>query len=403
MVSRHPWTNRIGGLALGLGLAMSFVIGPCWWTIFRYHNPICSQYKPDFVSLYTGAVLISSDGAALYDLERQRKVQEPIDPGRGDWVLPFYYPPFFALFLAPLARLSFSAAFALVTLINVGLLVVALRALMRELDLNLSQRRWLVLATFCNYGVHYALLEAQTSFLALTLLVLYVSALLRNHDRQAGSCSGLLFFKPPLLLVPLLVLLIKRFWRGLAVAAMVIGTLCLVSYAAVGLEGVRGYFALSQRAMAGDDFLHIQPERMHNLRALVHYFIAGAWREYVWYGLTLIVIGLTARDGYRIHERELVSPSIWIRILISLILVAPHLHDHDLTLLILPAAFLLKLGSEDVPPWVALTLVVAGFLPLLNTMAYPLLPPLVPLAGLVFLLAETSRRFRQLLTPVTAR
>jgi hypothetical protein len=155
--------------------------------------------------------------------------------------------------------------------------------------------------------------------------------------------------------------------------------------------------------MAGDDFLHIQPERMHNLRALVHYFIAGAWQEYVWYGLTLIVIGLTARDGYRIHGRELVSPTTWIRILISLILIAPHLHDHDLTLLILPAAFLLKLGGEDVPPWVAVTLVVAGFLPLLNTMAFPLLPPLVPLAGLVFLLAETSRRLRQLLTPVTAR
>src|SRR5574342_240106 len=115
MTSRYPWTNRIGALALGLGLAMSFVIGPCWWTIFRYHNPICSQYKPDFVSLYTGAVLISSDGAALYDLERQRKVQEPIDPSRGDWVLPFFYPPFFALFLTPLARLSFSGAFALMT------------------------------------------------------------------------------------------------------------------------------------------------------------------------------------------------------------------------------------------------------------------------------------------------
>jgi hypothetical protein len=403
MLSRYPWTNRIGALALGLGLALSFVIGPCWWTIFRYHNPICSQYKPDFVSLYTGAVLVSTDGAALYDLERQRKVQEPIDPARGDWVLPFYYPPFFALFLAPLARLSFSAAFALMTLVNVFLLISALAILRRRLALSRLQSQWLVLATFCNYGVHYALLEAQTSFLALILLVLYVSALLRSHDSQAGWWSGWLFFKPPLMLVPTLVLLTKKLWRGLAVAALVVGALSLLSYATIGLEGVRGYFALSQRAMAGDDFLHIQPERMHNLRALAHYFIAAAWQEYVWYGLSLIVIGLTARDGYRIHGRELVSPSIWIRILLSVILVAPHLHDHDLTLLILPAAFLLKLGGEDVPPWVAVTLVVAGFLPLLNTMAFPLLPPLVPLAGLVFLLAETSRRLRQLLTPVTAR
>jgi hypothetical protein len=118
MASRHYWTNRIGALALGLGLAMCLVIGPCWWTIFVHHNPICSSYKPDFVSLYTGAVLISGNGAALYDLEQQRKVQEPIDPSRGDKVLPFFYSPFFALFLAPLGALSFSAAFALMALFD---------------------------------------------------------------------------------------------------------------------------------------------------------------------------------------------------------------------------------------------------------------------------------------------
>src|SRR5262245_39900708 len=160
MALHQAWTNRIGALAVGLGLAMSFVIGPCWWSIVRDHNPICSQNKPDFISLYTGAVLASTDRAALYDLERQRRVQPPIDPSRADWVLPFFYPPFFALFLAPLSALSFSTAFVVASLINVLLLMIALHVLIRSLELNRNQTLWLVIAAFCNYGVHYALLEA---------------------------------------------------------------------------------------------------------------------------------------------------------------------------------------------------------------------------------------------------
>ena len=89
---------------------MSMVIVPCWWSIFRHHDPSCSAYKPDFVSLYSGAVLMRTDRTALYDLEKQRLIQERIDPSRGGWVLPFFYPPFFAVALAPLAWMSFSAA-----------------------------------------------------------------------------------------------------------------------------------------------------------------------------------------------------------------------------------------------------------------------------------------------------
>ena len=108
MAFRHPWTNRIAALAVGLGIAMSLVIGPCWWSIYRDHNRFAARlHKPDFISLYTGAVLMTSDRSALYDLERQRRVQEPIDPSRGRWVLPFFYPPFFALFLAPSPRCLF--------------------------------------------------------------------------------------------------------------------------------------------------------------------------------------------------------------------------------------------------------------------------------------------------------
>ncbi|HME62891.1 MAG TPA: glycosyltransferase family 87 protein, partial [Candidatus Binatia bacterium] len=148
MSSPKIWTRRIAALALGLGLAMSAVIVPCWWSIARYHNPSCSAYKPDFISLYTGAKLLWNDRSALYDLEKQRLVQEPIDPSRGSWVLPFFYPPFVAVFLLPLAWLPFSASFVAMTAVNLALLTVAITMLIRTLQLNREQTKWLLLSTF---------------------------------------------------------------------------------------------------------------------------------------------------------------------------------------------------------------------------------------------------------------
>jgi alpha-1,2-mannosyltransferase len=391
-MNRHnPWTNRIAALALGLGLAMTSVIAPCWWTIYRDHNPVCSQYKPDFITLYTAAVLVTNEPPALYNLERQRQIQQPIDPTRGSWVLPFFYPPFFALLLAPLGGLSFSAAFVVMTVLNLALLVIGLILLMAQLGFNAAQKKWLVLGTIANYGVYYGLLQAQTSFMALVLWVLFVGAILHRRDRRAGWWCGMMVFKPPLLIVPTLLLLRSKSWRGLAVLASAVAGFCVISYLTVGLEGLHAYLTLSQRATAGDAALSIQPERMHNLRALAYFFAAPVWRDYLWYGLTLVVFILIAVQSPRVFEDAPRSVGAWVNIMIGAILVAPHLHDHDMTLFIVPAAFLLKLGGSIVSPWLAISLVGAGVLPLINTLAFPHLPPLFPLAGLIYLASGRAR------------
>ena len=396
MSSRKVWNNRIRALALGLGLAMSAVIAPCWWSIVRDHSPTCTAYKPDFVSFYTAAKLMWTDRSALYDLEQQRLIQQPIDPSRGKWVLPYFYPPFFAVILLPLAWLPFSQAFIAMTLLNLALLITSMKILIQKLQLNPQQSSWLILATFCNYGVHYALLEAQTSFIALTLLVLFVTALNDPATAKAGIWSGLLFFKPQLTLLPLIVLIGRRKWVALGLAVGVVGFLGLVSLFAIGLQGLENYFTVSRRAMSGEDYFHImrpeQPERMHNLRALTYFFFAAPWKDYIWWistvaGIALVTLISRARDGV-----DGISLRRWTIILTALILVTPHLHDHDLTLLIIPSAFFLKWVGDIVPLAAALSLVGLGMLSLINTMAYPHLPPLVPLVLLIFLVVGFHRK-----------
>ena len=398
MSSPKVWNNRIAALALGLGLAMSVVILPCWWSIVRDHSPSCTEYKPDFVSFYAAAKLMWTDRSALYDLEQQRLIQQPIDPPRGDWVLPYLYPPFFAVALLPLAWLSFSLAFIAMTVVNLALLIVSIKILIQKLQLNRQQSSCLILATFCNYGVHYALLEAQTSFIALTLLVLFVTTLNSPAPGKTGIWSGLLFFKPQLALIPLIVLIGRRKWVALGLTIGVVGLLGLVSLFAIGLEGLEHYFIVSREAMSEEAYLHImrpeQPERMHNLRALAYFFFTVPWRDYIWWILAFGGIGFVIVRSWANDDLRGISLRQWISLLVMLILITPHLHDHDLTLLIIPSAIFLKWAGDVVAPLVFLTLVVLGILSLLNTVAYPHLPPLVPLVLLFFLIVDQWRASR---------
>ena len=391
MASSSVWTHRIAALSVGLGIAMCAVTLPCWWTIVRDHSPSCSVSKPDFMSLYTGAKLFWTNRSALYNLEQQRLIQESIDPSRGDWVLPFFYPPFFAAFLVPLAWLRFSAAFIVMTVINIVLLATTIELLVRRLQLNRQQTYWLVLTTLCNYGVHYGLLEGQTSFIALLLLTLFMLTLRESGFASSGIWSGFLFFKPQLAGIPLLILLSNKKWRALEWAFLTLGLFALISLVGVGTDGIKDYLALSAQAAAGDDYLRIEPEGMHNLRALTYFFFPAPWRDAVWWAGTIVLVALIVARSRASEKPNGIFFAEWITIAAALILVSPHLHSHDLTLLIIPFALVLKQVGEAVIPLVALTLVIVGVLPLINTIAYPHLPPLIPIALLLFLGAD----FRQ--------
>ena len=392
MASTNIWNRRIAALALGIGLAMSAVIGPCWWSIVRYHDPVCSAYKPDFISLYTGASLMWSDRASLYDLETQRLIQEPIDPSRGSWVLPFFYPPFFAGMLVPLAWLPFSLAFITMSAVNLGCLTAAIALLRSKLQLSQPQMTWLVLSTFCNFGVHYAFLEAQTSFLVLLLTTGFVLSAQANKSSGSGLWASLLCFKPQLIVGPLLVLLAWRRWREIGSIGIIATTMGILSFLAVGKDGIQAYVALTRLAAAGDAVLHIQPEGMQNLRALAIFFFTSSWEDGIYWGATLLLIGFIvlrsiepARLDQEVHLR-------WIVILLASILIAPHFHIHDLTLLIIPTAFLLKLGGNFPRPQVVFVLVLIGTIPLINTVARQSLPPLFPILALILILAERLNR-----------
>ena len=383
MGQRSTCNNRLKAVALGLALALGALTIRHGYETFSFGHPSCDNCRPDFPSLYSGAKLMWKNRAALYDLDQQLKIQKTIDPRIADSVLAFAYPPTTALVLMPLGWLSFSNAYLLMTVVNVLVLMLALRVLAKNLALNGEQFQWLLLTTFCSFGVHSAILQGQTSILLILPVSLFIRSVLQGSQTAAGLCIGALFFKPQLLPVPFLVLTAQRRGRALALGISLLAVSAILSVSLVGWDGINDYFRLAQRFGASESDLGTNPQDMHNLRALVYYALPATLVTPVWIGgEILLAIGalfLNAKAG--VDEKGIAAQ--WVGNMLVIILLSPHLHAHDLALLIPANAFVLKLCRGSLPVTVSCSLVALGIFPLLPWLLATPLPPVLPLVFLI--------------------
>jgi len=190
-----------------------------WYGTFMDGHPPCNDCRADFPGFYAAAKLIWEKPSALYDNAPQLAIQKAIDNRIGDSILPFAYPPVTALVLMPLGWLSFRMAFVAITLVNMALLLFTLRLLIRKLGLQKRQSTWLLLSTFCNFGVHSVLLQGQTSLVVLFCLTAFMFSAMSGKQFHAGFWAGLNFLKPQLLPVPFIALTFQRLWQALSIAA----------------------------------------------------------------------------------------------------------------------------------------------------------------------------------------
>ena len=372
------WNRRLKAIAVGLGIALSLLTARHWYETYRFGHPICDNCRPDFPVLYSGARLMWENRSSLYDLERQLAIQKAIDPRIGDSVLGFAYPPFTAFLLMPLGTISFSNAFLVMTVMNGLLLSIAVKLLVGHLSLNREQTTWLLSATLCNFGVHSTILQGQTSLAALLLVTLFLRSVQQDEQAKAGLWSSALSFKPQLLPVPMIILGARRKLRALIVSVGIIGALAVFSAILVGPKGIADYIDLSRRFSALESDLGTNPQEMQNLRALAFYVPLGASALYVWAALSAtIVVGAVMLNRKRCGgDRGAVMQ--WIGNVTAILLLSPHLHAHDLALLVVPSALTLSLFRESIPAAVAIGLVLIGLLPLLPfVLAHPL-PPIMP-------------------------
>ena len=235
----------------------------------------------DFVAYWLGGHLYIRDPSTLYDLDNQQIVRQDL-LGESDKAvggdLPFVYPPLVAVLMAPLSRLSLPTAYYLFTAVGIVATFVSLLVLVRQLGLL---RWWTILAIvpltigYAPYGIN-TVVGGQWPWLGVTILALVASAILAGRDRTSGLLLSLTYYKPPLFVVALLVLLIAR-GRRLA-AGFIAGASVLLALTIwfVGFGGAWSYLSLASSytygQRVGSTALTLPPEKGMGLVAAVFSF-----------------------------------------------------------------------------------------------------------------------------------
>jgi len=324
-----------------VGIALAFVIYP----LVESKDDIINSDWPAFA---TGARLIVSDPAHLYDLDRQKQVEFQVTGGKVlvtlgiKGILPFLAPAWVGLVAVPFELLGTDLGGRLWILF--GLACLALGAYLAVRPRPPSA----VLPVFASVPTALMLLNAQVD--GVVALGIGAAIALSSRRYVAGLALGLTLVKPQLVLPLGAALLLARQWRALAGWA----TAGLVLWGSVAVLNPRWVF--DWLGAAGTT---VQPgAREVNLSHLGTLFPSGVQALAV-AALTfaaiiaVVLVARRCRSGFNGQAAILVAGGV---------LAAPHALPTDLVLVCLALAIWGKARWHD---WLLLSAgaVVASFVP----------------------------------------
>jgi hypothetical protein len=289
----------------------------------------------DFVAFYAGGML-SRSGGNPYDRVALKQAEHSLRPTMlPDQELPFLYPPPLLFLFRLLSRLPYVWAYAALMLISGALYAVALRLLWREY-LSHIPFRWYAAPALLYPPFLHTILDGQLSALACLGLAGFVVGTERKSDLMAGLWLAVCVFKPPMLLLPVCALLLRRKWR----------TLYFLSFGCAALV----LFSLLMGWQLYADYLRMLWDYGRQTSS-------GAYQlqfyQYVDFSSQLAAWGLRARTlvllagvglTYALRHR----PHYWAAVIGLVPIFSIHTASYDCIILIIPITVLLR---NRAPGW----------------------------------------------------
>jgi hypothetical protein len=195
---------------LGLGVVLWAAL------IVELAMPVRDSLHHDFLAFYSaGRLVLDGRPGSLYDVTALTAIQRTVipDPIGVNGYMPFINPPFVAVAFALLAGLTPETARATWTLIGVALFLASAIGLTRSL--RGRDRLLAIVLLAASFPVYHALAEGQLSLLLLASGIGALAAARGGRWTLAGLALIPFWLKPPLLLVPLVLLVLARRWRAL--------------------------------------------------------------------------------------------------------------------------------------------------------------------------------------------
>ncbi len=378
------------------------ILALCLWSVYLWNIAAPGMLDrarnlkgTDFLHFYTlGSLALAHRGADLYNLRAQAELAaQRVPAAAGIRYLPLY-PPQVSLLFAPLARLSYSWALILWLAFSILLYGFCSYAVWRACP-NLRRHKLTVLVLALAFPAFWHLVAwGQTSALALGCFTLGFFFLRAKREFLAGLAFGCLIFKPQLGLAVAIVFLIAVRWK--IIAGAILSALAQLSLAWL----YYGPAPLREWMQVLLDIPHLLPllepklYQTHCLRTFWTMLVPWPSASLTLYVISaLVVAGLTVASW-----RSRMPLSLrYSALLLSTVLLAPHLTVYDLVILA-PAFLLLSdwiaTQPDNATPHLKLLLYLAFALPLLGPLArWTHLQLSVPvMAALLFEIGTTGRK-----------
>jgi hypothetical protein len=316
---RHP-TRWAGAYALvAVMLASVFAVA-------ILAGPYRAVQRSDYMTYHVAArIVVEARGDCLYSVDCQARVQRDLigeEPSFGDGALPFTSPPWLALLVVPLVPLSLAVAFAIFTVLSVLLLGMAAWRLAWG---GAGTRLVATALVLSAWPTVMAAIRGQASLGVAAVLGLSAGASLVGAEGRAGVLAGVAAFKPTLLALWGIRLVVDRRWRALAAAAAVVVLLGGLAAVVVSPKAVADYPAYLLNLAGSTDTFGIHVEQMINWRGAAERLHAGVWLVA---GGSVATLGLVAVAWLRSSSRYLGAAAAFL----ATPLVIPHANQHEFVL-----------------------------------------------------------------------
>jgi len=324
--------------------AHGVVLALCLWSVYLWNivTPGLLDHGgnlkgTDFLHFYIlGSLALTHRGADLYNMRGQSElVAQRVPAAAGIHYLPLY-PPQVSIFFAPLAWLSYP--WALVLWLTVCALVYGLccYAIWRVCP-NLRNYKVTVLVLALAFPAFWHLIAwGQTSALALACFTLAFLTLRAKREFAAGLALGCLIFKPQLGIAASVVFLFSLQWKVIAGALVTAVVQLGAAGFYYGTGPLRDWTHTLLNLPAVLPLLEPRIYQTHSLRTFWSMLVPLPSVSLAPYALTAIAVSVLTIACWR---SSLPLSLRYSALLLSTVLLAPHLTVYDLV--ILAPAFLL--------------------------------------------------------------
>ncbi|HSL30100.1 MAG TPA: glycosyltransferase family 87 protein [Anaerolineales bacterium] len=326
---------RIVAVAGVLSLFISYV---GIWN--RFVNDPVQRTGSDFIAFYSAGRVAQNQGiSAVYDPRLQQMIQQEevgftLAPGQ---VLLYNHLPFLVPLLQIIVSENYVASlhrWVLLLMILYILSVVVLSTISRQSGFNQESTVLTAVGALLFLPVFFSLMNGQDTAILFLGASIWMYGLLSGKEYLAGLGLSLTTVRPHIALI----LAVPMFFRSTRVfAAFLVGSLLLVliSISILGRAGVQDFIEILFLS-AGGEWYGMKESAMYNLIGLLSRttpWLPAAtirWLGWILYAGAMVVLSLLW-----LRTREARNGLIGLSIIFALFFV-PHLHFHDLALLLIP-------------------------------------------------------------------